>query len=61
MSWVWCTYLRTLAYPVDLSCDWSGKSIALVKSFKDQRSLAVLVLWISLGTAVPVLALDGSR
>jgi len=61
VSWVWCTYLRTLLYPVDLSCDWSGKSIALVKSFTDPRSVAVLVLWASLGTAVPVLAFDGCR
>jgi len=47
MNYVYIHYIDTIVFrPWHLCCDWSGKSIALVETVMDWRTLPILLLWV---------------
>jgi protein O-mannosyl-transferase len=46
VNWVYCLYIRDMLYPCFLGPDWSGRSIDLITSWGDPRTLLVITLWI---------------
>ena len=47
---VYCLYIVDIFWPTRLCPDWSGRSIALIRTWKDFRILGVLTLWTIVAT-----------
>lgn len=61
ISWVYCLYIWDALYPANLSPDWSGAGIDLIKDWNDKRIIGVLALWTFAAACLYSLLLGGSN